>query len=59
MLGLEVEDDFFTVLYDGVILCSIINTIKPGTIPKVRLLVASVISCAIIVFPPSPPRIIF
>jgi hypothetical protein len=34
--GLEVGEDFFAALGDGVLLCSIINTIKPGTIPKVR-----------------------
>jgi len=36
LLGLEVGDDFFDVLGDGVLLCSIINTIKPGTIKKVN-----------------------
>jgi len=35
-LGLEVGDDYFDVLGDGVLLCSIINTIKPGTIKKVN-----------------------
>jgi len=35
LLGLQVEDDFFVALGDGVLLCSIVNTIKPGTIPKV------------------------
>lgn len=34
--GLEVGEDFFVALGDGVLLCSIINTIKPGTINKVR-----------------------
>lgn len=33
--GLEVGEDFFVALGDGVLLCSIINTIKPGTIAKV------------------------
>ena len=36
--GLEVGEDFFVMLGDGVLLCSIINTIKPGTISKVRTL---------------------
>lgn len=35
--GLEVGEDFFVMLGDGVLLCSIINTIKPGTISKVRM----------------------
>eukprot|EP01099_Mayorella_cantabrigiensis_P008790 TRINITY_DN860_c0_g2_i1.p1 TRINITY_DN860_c0_g2~~TRINITY_DN860_c0_g2_i1.p1 ORF type:complete len:320 (-),score=155.74 TRINITY_DN860_c0_g2_i1:408-1322(-) len=36
LLGLDVEHDFFEALGDGVLLCSIVNTIKPGTIPKVN-----------------------
>jgi chemotaxis protein histidine kinase CheA len=35
LLGLEVENDFFVALGDGVLLCSIVNTIRPGTINKV------------------------
>jgi len=35
LLGLDVENDFFAALGDGVLLCSIVNTIKPGTVPKV------------------------
>jgi len=36
LLGLEVGDNFFDALGDGVLLCSIINTVKPGTISKVN-----------------------
>jgi len=36
LLGLDVQDDFFAELGDGVLLCSIVNTIKPGTIKKVN-----------------------
>eukprot|EP01100_Stratorugosa_tubuloviscum_P002547 TRINITY_DN15_c0_g1_i2.p1 TRINITY_DN15_c0_g1~~TRINITY_DN15_c0_g1_i2.p1 ORF type:complete len:162 (+),score=88.47 TRINITY_DN15_c0_g1_i2:45-530(+) len=36
LLGVDVEDDLFSALADGVLLCSIVNTIKPNTIPKVN-----------------------
>ncbi len=35
MVGLDVGVNLFEALSDGVVLCSIANTIRPGIVPKV------------------------
>jgi hypothetical protein len=35
MIGIDVGESLFDALSDGVILCSICNTLRPGIVPKV------------------------